>query len=279
VGIADAINSLGGDGLWFEDDGFYYDHLHLDGSSTPLRVRSMVGLLPLIAVEVLDDATIDRLPGFKKRMTWFLENRRDLAQQVSFGTGRHGRMLLAIPSKTRLLRVLGYLLDEEEFLSPFGLRSVSKVHARAPFRLRYQGEELAVDYEPGESTTALFGGNSNWRGPIWFPLNYLLVEALERYHHFYGDELVVECPVRSGRYLNLAEVAREIGGRLGRLFRPGPDGARPCHGGELRYRDDPHFHDLVLFHEFFHADTGQGLGASHQTGWTALVARLLEDRR
>src|SRR5207248_3330708 len=150
-----------------------------------------------------------------------------LAGQVSFGTGRHGNILLAIPSRARLLRVLGYLLDEEEFLSPHGPRSVSKVHGRAPFRLSYQGEQLAVDYEPGESTSGLFGGNSNWRGPIWFPLNYLLVEALERYHHFYGDELKVECPARSGRYLNLAEVAREIGGRLSGLFRPGPDGARP----------------------------------------------------
>jgi hypothetical protein len=279
VGIADAINTVGGSGLWAEDDGFYYDQLHLDGQATPLRVRSMVGLLPLIAVEVLEEKTIDRLPAFKKRMKWFLENRQDLAGQVSFGTGRHGHILLAIPSRARLLRVLAYLLDEEEFLSPFGLRSVSKVHARAPFRLRYQGQDLAVDYEPGESTTGLFGGNSNWRGPVWFPLNYLLVEALERYHHFYGDELKVECPVRSGRYLNLAEVAREIGARLCRLFRPGPDGARPCHGGEPRYRDDPHFRDLLLFHEFFHAETGRGLGASHQTGWTALVARLLEDGR
>ena len=279
VGIADAINTVGGNGLWYEDDGFYYDQLHLDGTTTPLRVRSMVGLLPLIAVEVLEESTISCLPAFKKRMKWFLENREDLAGQVSFGTGRQGHMLLAIPSRERLVRVLGYLLDEEEFLSPFGLRSVSKVHARAPFRLRYEGQELSVDYEPGESTGELFGGNSNWRGPIWFPLNYLLVEALERYHHFYGDELKVECPARSGRYLNLAEVARELGGRLGRLFRPGPDGARPCHGGDQRYRDDPHFRELLLFHEFFHADTGQGLGASHQTGWTALVARLLEDGR
>jgi hypothetical protein len=279
VGIADAINTVGGTGLWSEEDGFYYDQLHLDGQATPLRVRSMVGLLPLIAVEVLEEKTVDRLPAFKKRMRWFLENRQDLAGQVSFGTGRHGHILLAIPSRTRLLRVLSYLLDEEEFLSPFGLRSVSKVHERAPYRLRYQGQDLSVDYEPGESTTGLFGGNSNWRGPVWFPLNYLLVEALERYHHFYGDELKVECPARSGRYLNLAEVAREIGSRLSRLFRPGPDGARPCHGGDPRYHDDPHFRDLVLFHEFFHAETGRGLGASHQTGWTSLVARLMEDGR
>jgi hypothetical protein len=278
VGIADAINALGGNGLWEEDDGFYYDELNLDGQSTPLRVRSMVGLLPLIAVEVLEDQTIDALPAFKKRMRWFLDNRQDLATQVSFGTGLHGHVLLAIPSRARLVRVLRYLLDEDEFLSPFGLRSVSKVHAQAPYRFRHQGQEFSVDYVPGESTSGLFGGNSNWRGPVWFPLNYLLVEALERYHHFYGDELRVECPARSGRFLNLAEVAREIGGRLSGLFRPGPEGARPCHGGDRRYQDDPHFRELLLFHEYFHAETGRGIGASHQTGWTALVIRLLEDR-
>jgi hypothetical protein len=279
VGIADAINTVGGSGLWNEEDGFYYDQLRQDGVSTPLRVRSMVGLLPLIAVEVLEAETIDRLPAFKKRMRWFLENRRDLAAQVSFGTGLRDHVLLAIPSRARLLRVLAYLLDESEFLSPFGLRSVSKVHERRPFRFQHQGQELTVDYVPGESTTAMFGGNSNWRGPIWFPVNYLLLEALERYHHFYGDGLKVECPTGSGRFLTLAEVSAELGERLAALFRPGADGSRPCHGGDARYRDDPHFRELLLFHEFFHGETGRGVGASHQTGWTALVTRLLEEGR
>jgi hypothetical protein len=170
------------------------------------------------------------------------------------------------------------MLDEAEFLSPYGLRSVSKVHEREPYCFRHHGQEFAVDYVPGESTSGLFGGNSNWRGPIWFPLNYLVIEALERYHHFYGDELRVEFPVGSGRYLPLDQVAHALGDRLGALFRRGPDGARPCHGGDARYRDDPNFRDLLLFHEYFHADNGRGIGASHQTGWTALVIRFLEDR-
>jgi hypothetical protein len=238
----------------------------------------MVGLLPLIAVEVLEDEVIDRLPAFKKRMQWFLENRKDLAGQVSFGTAHHGHALLAIPSRARLTRVLRYLLDEEEFLSPFGLRSVSKAHQGAPYSYHHDGQEFRVDYAPGESTTGHFGGNSNWRGPIWFPVNYLLVEALQRYHHFYGDDLRVECPVGSGRFLNLAQAAELIEERLAGLFRRGPGDARPCHGGDRRYAADPHFRDLVLFHEYFHADTGRGVGASHQTGWTALVIRFLEDR-
>ncbi|HET6284379.1 MAG TPA: hypothetical protein VFH73_25705 [Polyangia bacterium] len=275
VGIADAINTVGGSGLWSDDDGFYYDQLHVDGRSTPLCVRSMVGLLPLIAVEVLEDDVVDHLPAFKKRMRWFLENRKDLAGQVSFGAGRHGHALLAIPSRARLERVLRYLLDEGEFLSPFGIRSLSKVHQREPYSFFHNGQEFRVDYDPGESTTGLFGGNSNWRGPIWFPVNYLLLEALQRYHHFYGDEFKVECPVGSGRQLTLDEAAQEISARLASVFQPGADGSRPCHGVDPRYATDPHFRDLVLFHEYFHGDTGRGVGASHQTGWTALVAELI----
>jgi hypothetical protein len=278
VGIADAINTVGGSGLWDEGDGFYYDQLALGGRSTPLRVRSMVGLLPLIAVEVLEDEVVDQLPAFKKRMQWFLENRRDLAGQVSFGAGRHGHALLAIPSRSRLEQVIRYLLDENEFLSRYGLRSVSRVHERDPYCFVHDGQEFRVDYVPGESTSGLFGGNSNWRGPVWFPVNYLLVEALERYHHFYGDELQVELPTGSGHYVNLGEAGREIGGRLACLFRAGLEGRRPCHGDQRRYAEDPHFRDLVLFHEYFHAETGRGVGASHQTGWTALAIRFLEDR-
>jgi hypothetical protein len=282
VHIADAVNSLGrgNDGLWDEGDGFYYDELHLKDGTTreiPLRVRSMVGLLPIVAVEVLEDSVIDHLPAFKKRMQWFLQNRRDLASHVTFGTAHHGHVLLALPSRERLVRVLHYMLDESEFLSPWGVRSMSKVHEVAPFTLEHEGQQFRVDYEPGESRTGLFGGNSNWRGPVWMPPNYLIIEALERYHHFYGDELRVECPTGSGRWMNLEQVARELSRRVASLFRPGDEGGRPCHGDEGRFASDPHWRDLVLFHEYFHAETGRGLGAAHQTGWTALIVRLLED--
>ena len=275
IRIADAINNFGGTGLWDEGDGFFYDRLHVDGSEVPLSARSMVGLLPLIAVEVLDYAAIDRLPDFKKRLRWFLDNRRDLAGLVSF-TSERGKMLLAIPSRQRMLRMLRRMLDEREFLSPFGIRSMSKAHEKEPFRFPIGGQMLQVGYDPGESRTAIFGGNSNWRGPIWMPPNYLLIEALERYHHFYGDELRVEHPVGSGRQLTLLEVARDLSARMARLFLPDAAGRRPCHGGDTQYASDPDWRDLLLFYEYFHGDTGRGMGASHQTGWTALVLRLIE---
>jgi hypothetical protein len=275
VRIADAVNSFGGSGLWHEPDGFYYDWLHADGCQIPLAVRSMVGLLPMIAVEVLEQSAINRLPDFKKRLRWFLDNRRDLAERVSF-TSQGGRMLLAIPSRPRLVRLLQRMLDEGEFLSPFGVRSLSKRHAAEPFRFEFGGRTTQIAYEPGESRTAMFGGNSNWRGPLWMPTNYLLIEALERYHHFYGDDLRVECPAGSGRQLTLLQVARELSGRLAGLFLPDGQGRRPCHGEDGGYAGDPHWRGLVLFHEYFHGDTGRGLGASHQTGWTALVSRLIE---
>jgi hypothetical protein len=275
VHISDAINNFGGTGLWNEKDGFYYDRLHIDGTEAQVRVRSVVGLLPLIAAEVLDDEVIDRLPAFRKRMRWFLDNRSDLAGQVSFG--ERGHVLLAVPSRDHLVRVLRTMLDETEFFSPNGIRSMSKVHEKSPYHLDFGGETLEVDYEPGESRSGLFGGNSNWRGPIWMPINYLLVEALERYHHFYGDELRVECPAGSGRGLTLKEVACELSARLARIFLADDAGRRPCNGQEARWTDDPHWRDLVLFHEYFHGETGRGLGASHQTGWTALAVRLIED--
>ena len=281
VAIADAMNRLGGNGLWCDDDGFYYDQVQLpDGRVVPLRVRSLVGLMPLIACSILDDELLSRLPGFSKRMRWFLENRKDLAGQIAYaehGAGRRGHRLLAIPSKERLVRVLRYMLDENEFLSPYGIRSVSRIHAERPFVFDVNGTQYRVGYEPGESHSGLFGGNSNWRGPVWFPTNYLLVEALERYHHFYGDSLKVEFPTGSGRYLHLGEVANELWTRLARLFLPDPTGRRPCHGDDARYASDPDWKDLVLFYEYFHGDSGRGVGASHQTGWTALVARCYED--
>ena len=281
IAIVDAMNSLGGTGLWDDQDGFYYDQLHLgDGSSMPLRIRSMGGIIPLFAAENLEAEVVDSLPGFEKRMRWFIQNRQDLAKYISYfespGEDRHGHRLLAIPSRERLERVLRYVLDENEFLSPYGIRSLSRYHRDHPFVLRAGGEEHRVAYTPGESNTGLFGGNSNWRGPIWMPLNYLLAEALERYHHFYGDTLKVECPTGSGRYLNLSEVARELTRRLTTLFLPDASGRRPCHGDDPRFRDDPAWKDLVLFHEYFHGDDGRGVGASHQTGWTALVVRGIE---
>jgi hypothetical protein len=281
VAIADAINRLGGTGLWDEQDGFYYDRLHTDHASVPLRVRSLVGLVPLFAAEVLEDHVIDRLPGFRKRMQWFLDHRPELGGLISYmqpdGANGHGHRLLALPTREQLARVLRYVLDESEFLSPGGIRSLSRHHRENPYVLEVDGREHRVDYAPAESTTGLFGGNSNWRGPIWFPMNYLLVEALERYHHFYGESFTVECPVGSGRLLNLQQVAQEISSRLSRTFLPDAEGRRPCHGGDLRFAQDPHWKDLVLFHEYFCGDSARGVGASHQTGWTALVTRFLED--
>jgi len=279
VAIADAMNTLGGSGLWDEQDGFYYDQLHVDGITMPMRVRSMVGLIPLFAVEVLEQERIDATPGFRKRMEWFLQNRRDLARQVSYmepdARKGHAHRLLAIPSRNRLERVLRYLLDPEEFLSPYGVRSLSRIHRDRPFILQVDGEERRVNYEPGESTEPLFGGNSNWRGPIWFPTNYLLIEALERYHHFYGDSIRVECPVGSGVMMNLQQVAGEISRRLSSIFVPDATGRSAWQGDMRVFAENPHWRDLVWFYEYFHADNGRGCGASHQTGWTALIVRLL----
>ncbi|HEY6167419.1 MAG TPA: glucosidase [Verrucomicrobiae bacterium] len=278
IQIVDAMNHLGGSGLWNQEDGFYYDQIRFDHHAVPLKTRSMVGLLPLIACEVLDEERIRKLPGFKKRLDWFLKHRRDLARHIAMcECGHQNLMLLAIPSRERLEHVLRYLLDESEFLSPHGLRSVSKVHEKQPYVFESTGERHQVDYVPGESNTWLFGGNSNWRGPVWMPVNYLLIEALERYHHFYGDELKVECPTGSGNKMNLQQVANELERRLATIFLPDASGGRPCHGGDARFANDPHWRDLVLFHEYFHGETGRGLGASHQTGWTALVVRSMKN--
>jgi mannosylglycerate hydrolase MGH1-like protein/glycosyl hydrolase family 63 len=279
VAIADAMNNFRGTGLWDEADGFYYDGVDVRGEPQRIRARSMVGIVPLFAVEVLDEKVIERLSGFKQRMKWFLKNRPDLGHQIAYATpgedGGRGRMLLAIPSRKRLERVLQYLFDEQELLSPYGIRSLSAIHREHPFIVHTTNSELRADYTPGESTTSIFGGNSNWRGPVWFPVNYLLVEALQRYHHFYGDSFTVEVPVGSGIKMNLAQAASELSRRLIHLFLPDRGGYRPCHGKWARFATDPHWHDLILFSEYFHGDSGRGCGASHQTGWTALVARLL----
>jgi len=277
VAIADSINHLGGRGLWDQEDGFYYDELNSQGHEIPLKVRSLVGIIPLLAVEILEDSVIDKLSGFKKRLNWFLRERKDLARTISYmeKDGLSGHRLLAVPSRDRLASVLKYVFDENEFLSPYGVRSLSKIHDKHPYSLKLGNHDYQVRYAPGESNTNLFGGNSNWRGPVWFPINFLLIEALERYHHFYGDSFQIEYPTGSGRKVNLQFAAQDISKRMAKLFVPNEEGLRPCHGKDLRFAQDPNWRDLVLFHEYFHGETGQGLGASHQTGWTALVARLL----
>jgi hypothetical protein len=280
VTITNAINTFGGCGLWDGKDGFYYDQVSLlNGNQVPLKIRSIVGLLPMIAVAVAPGDMINRLPSFKKRVTWFIHNRPELALHISeineLGDEANTTRMLAIPSRDQLVRMLGYMLDEKEFLSPYGIRSVSRYHKDHPYILKWDCEDLRVDYTPGDSTTGLFGGNSNWRGPIWMPINYLLVEALERYHHFYGNALKVECPTGSGRLMNLREVSRELKRRLAALFLPGPNGARPYAASLGRYANDPLWRDNLLFNEYFHGDDGRGLGAAHQTGWTALIADCL----
>ena len=280
VAIADAMNTLGGDGLWDEEDGFYYDRLHFDGRNVVQKVRTLVGVIPLFACEVLEHKVIDKLPGFAKRMSWFLENRKDLARHITYMadlSDDHGHRLLAIPSRERLGRVLRCVLDETEFLSPHGIRAMSKHYENEPYFLRVDGTSWEVRYEPAESSTGTFGGNSNWRGPIWLPINYLLIETLERYHHFYGDSFTVELPTGSGRRANLRAVAMELQKRLASLFLPDGTGRRPCHGADERYARDPAWKDLVLFYECFHGDNGRGVGVSHQTGWTALAARCVRD--
>lgn len=279
IAISDAMNRVGGTGLWDEEDGFYYDQLEVDNKSIPLKVRSLVGLVLFFAVETIDLQMIEHLPGFSKRMQWFMENRKDVTQNISCmkKAKSHGLLLLSIPSEERLKRVLRYLLDESEFLSDYGIRSLSRYHLDHPYIFKVDSQEYRVEYLPGESNSSLFGGNSNWRGPIWFPLNYLLIEALERYHHFYGDTLLVECPTNSGQMMNLSQVAHELQKRLAQIFRPDEQGHCPWHGNNQHFAKDPHWRDLVLFNEYFCGDSGHGLGASHQTGWTALIARLLED--
>jgi hypothetical protein len=276
IGIADAMNAIGGCGLWDETDGFYYDQLKLDSRVVPLRTRSLVGLLPLIAVEVLEEEKLRRMPDFHRRLKWLIHHRPDLAKTIAWcrTCPSENQRILAIPSRDRLESVLRYVFDENEFLSPFGIRSLSRFHQKHPYVFHVNGDTHRVDYVPAESTSGLFGGNSNWRGPVWLPVNYLLIEALERYHHFYGTGLTVEVPTGSGNRITLREAAHCIARRNCALFETNTLGLRPCHGENTRYATDPAWKNLLLFHEYFDADSGRGLGASHQTGWTALVTRL-----
>jgi len=278
--IAHAMDDLGGEGisLWDEQDGFYYDVLHANGQQRQLKIRSMVGLVPLFAVQTLEPEVMDKLPAFRRRLEWFINNRPELKEHVCELTKPDGgtRLLLSIATRAQLPRVLRYMLDEAEFLSPHGIRAVSQVHREQPYALTVDGMEHRVDYEPAESSSGLFGGNSNWRGPVWFPVNYLLIESLQKFHHFYGDTLTVPFPTESDRMLDLWEVAAELSRRLTRIFLSGADGRRPVYGGTETFQRDPHWRDLILFYEYFHGDNGAGIGASHQTGWTGLVAKLLQ---
>ena len=280
VYIARAMNNLGGDGieLWDKQDGFYYDVLHLSGGGRlPMRVRSMVGLVPLFAVETLEPDVVDRLPGFKRRMQWFIDNRPDFASHVeTISTDDGPRRFLSLVSRDRLRSVLTYLLDPGEFLSDFGIRALSRFHREHPYVIDVMGMEHRVDYEPAESSTGLFGGNSNWRGPVWFPVNYLIIESLQKFHHFLGDSFQVEFPTRSGERSTLSDVASELSRRLTRIFLRDESGRRPVYGGAETFQTDPHWRDYILFYEYFHGDIGAGIGASHQTGWTGLVAKLLQ---
>ncbi len=271
----------GGVSLWDEKDGFFYDTLHMpDGSMIPLKVRSLVGLMPLLAVETLEHDLVESLPVFKRRMNWFFENRVYLRDQGHVACvkspGKNSRRLLSIINRERLVRVLQPMLDEKEFLSPYGIRSISKLHLDQPYSFRVDGLSHTIGYQPAESTSGLFGGNSNWRGPVWFPINYLLIESLQKYHHFYGDALQVECPTGSGQMMDLGEVATELSRRLIKLFVRDGKGERPIYGGNRLFQDDPHWREYVLFNEYFHGDNGAGLGAGHQTGWTGLVAKLIQ---
>ncbi len=279
--IACAMNNRGAEEirLWNEEDGFFYDVLHLpEGEPFPMKVRSMVGLIPLYAVETMEPELLDQLPDFKRRMEWFINNRPDLIGNVACmrTPGRGERRLLSVVSRDQLRRVLQVMLDENEFFSPHGIRAVSRFHHENPYILKVDGMEHRVDYEPAESSTGLFGGNSNWRGPVWFPVNFLLIESLQKFHHYLGEDFKVECPTGSGQMMTLWEVASEISQRMSRIFLQDEAGRRPVHGGAEKFQHDPHWRDLVLFYEYFHGDNGAGIGASHQTGWTGLVAKLLQ---
>jgi hypothetical protein len=279
LAIASAISAgADGHGLWDEQDDFYYDVLHTpDNRVIPLRVRSLVGLMPLLAVETLEPGLMAQMPDFDRRVHWMLQNRPSLTGNMASidALGEGKRHLLSIVTAERLTCVLGYMLDEGEFLSPYGIRSLSKVHEN-PYQVSFGGDTFEINYQPAESQSGLFGGTSNWRGPVWFPINYLLIESLQKYHHYYGDSFTVECPTGSGIYLTLGEVACELSRRLIRLFLRDHQNRRPVYGGMDIFQDDTHWREYVLFYEYFHGDNGTGLGASHQTGWTGLVAKLIQ---
>ncbi len=281
--VASAMNNIGGKGfsLWEDADQFFYDVLRLpNGETRSLRVRSLVGLIPLLAVETIEPETLEHVPQFRARMEWFLVNKPELASLVSRWTepGLGERRLLSLVRGGRMKSILKRMLDPAEFLSEYGIRSVSKYHAAHPYVLELGGERYGIRYEPAESTTGTFGGNSNWRGPIWFPINFLLIEALQEFHRYYGPDYRVELPTASGAYVNLQAVADALSQRLSKIFLTDRNGMRAVFGDNHKFQTDPAWRDHIPFYEYFHGDTGAGLGASHQTGWTALVANLLQQR-
>ena len=281
--IAEAMSNVGesGIGLWDDEDKFFHDVLHLpDGAKVPLKIRSMVGLIPLFAVETIEPELLERVPDFKRRLEWYLSYRPELAALVSHWDvgGRGKRRLLSLLRGHRMKRILKRMLDESEFLSDYGIRALSKVHESEPYVFNVHGMDMTVRYQPAESDSGVFGGNSNWRGPIWFPVNYLIIESLQKFHHYYGDDFKIECPTGSGQFLTLEAVADELARRLSRIFLMDSQGRRPLYGQHPRLQQDPHFRDHLLFYEYFHGDSGRGVGANHQTGWTGLVAKLLKPR-
>jgi hypothetical protein len=279
--IAGAMTNIGGEGidLWDNEDEFYYDVLHTSDGCKQLKIRSMVGLIPLFAVEVIEPDIIENCPEFAGRMDWFLNYRPDLANLVSRWQieGKGERRLFSLLRGHRLKRILKRMLDENEFLSEFGIRSISKYHLKNPYVFKTNGAEYTVNYQPGEDETGLFGGNSNWRGPIWFPVNFLIIESLQRFHHYYGDDFKVEYPTNSGKFLTLLEISNELSKRLCKIFLKN-NGLRPVFGKSRKFNNDLYFKDYIPFYEYFHGESGKGLGASHQTGWTGLIAKILEPR-
>ena len=281
--IAEAMESLGEgkNGLWNDEDGFFYDVLQLaDGSSIPLRLRSIVGLIPLFAVEIIDHQLLENMPKFQERMNWILKNKKELANLVSHweveGQGR--KHLMSILRKQRLTKVLKRMLDPQEFYSPYGIRAMSKIYEKEPFVFNSSEREYVVHYTPAESDSTMFGGNSNWRGPIWFPINFLIVESLQKFHFYYGDSLQVEFPINSGNYSNLHYVSEDLSKRLQYIFLKDNEGNRAFNGGNALFNHDPYFKDYIMFYEYFHGDNGRGVGASHQSGWTATVAKLIQPK-
>ena len=279
LSIAGAMNYFGSGrkSLWNYGDGFYYDQIHFaDGRYRSIKLRSMVGLIPLFAIETVDHKIMEKLPGFARRTNWFLENRPEKSGNLMHKSAE-GRSMFSIVSPDQLRRVLEKMLDESEFLGPYGIRSLSKYHEKNPYVLNIEGREYRVDYNPAESTTSLFGGNSNWRGPVWMPMNFLLIESLQKFHYFLGENFKVECPTGSGNMMTLWEVSLELSRRLSRIFRRDEaTGRRAVFGSYEMMQNDPYWRDHILFHEYFHADDGSGRGASHQTGWTGLIAKVLQ---
>jgi hypothetical protein len=279
--LAASTDHLGGssDSMWDEDDGFYYDVLRVPGGGMiPLKVRSVIGLLPLCASTVIPAEAVEKLPGFMARAQWFAEHHPDLMANIAKPgrAGVKGRHLLALVNEEKLRKLLARMLDPAEFLSDHGIRSISRMHVNQPCLIQLGGREFRVEYQPAESSTDIFGGNTNWRGPVWMPVNLLILRALLHLYQYYGNDFTVECPVGSGRYVTLFEAAQEIARRLTSIFLRDEHGHRPLYGGATRFQEDPYWRDHILFYEYFHGDNGAGLGASHQTGWTGVIARIMQ---